>query len=223
MLLVQNRTPLGTTPKTARLEVVDLVVTGGQQQEWLSDPPSVPEAIDVTLRNVGDTTSVIKRALFTVRAFGRVRVCEAGGAMEPTKQYDLMLPPAPKIGQSIELKVSQQLAPDEADRFTFSLGVRDWQLGDGAYLYQLDVFLAYDTAAQPLRAGTVLVAVPFTPQAMDFWEYPGPPTSFDPAYNPVEQVPCYAENRRTYLRMLALEGARVPELNQDRLAAPDTG
>jgi hypothetical protein len=134
-----------------------------------------------------------------------------------------MLPKAPRIGQTIELKISQQLAPDEADRFTFSLGVADWHLGDGAYFYQLDVFLAYDTAGQPLRAGTVLVAAPYTPLTQYFWEYPGPPASFDPAYEPVEQVPCYAENRRTYLRMLALEGARVPELIQELLAAPAAG
>src|SRR5262245_38704444 len=214
MLLAQHRTPLGTTPKTARLEVVDTVVTGGQQQVRVSDPPSVPQTIDVTLRNVGDTTSVVKRALFTVRAFDRVKVCEAGGPMEPTKQYDLMLPQAPNIGQTIELKVSQQIAPDEADRFTFSLGVRDHQLEDGAFIYQLDVLLAYDTAAQPLRAGTVVVAAPYTPQTQDFWEGEAPPGSFDPAYKPVEQLPCYGQNRQAYLRMLALDAARVPELTQ---------
>jgi hypothetical protein len=223
MLLVQNRTPLGTTPKTARLEVVDIIVTGGQRQVMESDPAGVPQTIDVTLRNVGETASVIKRALFTVRAFDRVKVCEGGGPMEPTEQYDLMLPQAPKIGETIELKVSQQIAPDEADRFTFRLGVRNYQLVDGAYFYQLDVFLAYDTAPQPLRAGTVVVAVPYTPDVRDFWEGLSPPSSFDPGYRPVEQLPCYGQNRRAFLRMLALEGARVPELNQDLLAAPAPG
>jgi hypothetical protein len=205
----ENSPPVAAKRSSA-LEVLDLAVAGGERPELIGDPRA-PQLIDVTVRNAGEVVSVVTDAAFQVRDFGLVRICEAGGGLEPTEEYDVTLPPIPQNGDVVKAKVSQQIPANEADRFTFRLNVPFRAMQDGMRLYQLDVELLHDAATAPLKAGTVVVSVPFLPEPEDF------PDIQDPALYSPEVLACYEENEKILRRFLALEGERSPELNEKLL------
>jgi hypothetical protein len=202
---------------TAKLQVLDLAVSGGNPGVLLRDRPT-PSKIDLTVRNAGSLVSVLTRLGLRVRATGFVAICQAGGGLEPSKNYDVLLPPRAHIGQLIRYKLSQQVAPNNADRFTVRVDVPEPARQLGTYLYQLDVLLFHDQARAPVKAGTVIVAAPFVPTPPDFWsaapakwraEFAGA------ASGPVKE--CMMKNEAVYRTILALKGERSSLLNKDVL------
>jgi hypothetical protein len=192
------------------LEVVDLVVAGGDPLRDLGEPVE-PPLIDVTVRNAGDLISIVKGATFTVRNFGFIEPCEGGAGLEPSVQYDVeLLPVDPPPGETFEVKVSQQIPPNGADRFTFRLDVPESHRQLGQYVYQLDMTLFHDTEERPLPVGTVLVSAPTLPH----------PYSLDPAGAVGPSRDCYERNIATFNRMIQLEGERSPMFSQDLLQVP---
>jgi hypothetical protein len=194
----------GGERRATKLEVVDLVVGGGAIRDV--DEPADPPFIDITLRNAGDLISIVKRARFTVRSFGVIERCEGGAGLDPSVQYDVELPVDPQPG-ILEVKVSQQVPPNEADRFTFRLGVADPDPRFDPYIYQLDVALFHDTEERPLPVGAVLVSTPTLPN----------PFSLDPGE--ALEGDCFERNIATFNRMIQLEGVRSPQLTSDLLEA----
>lgn len=204
------------TPPATNLELIDLAVGGGHRGQLstegsngLEAAPDVPQFIDVTLRNSGSLVSVVKRASLRVVDFGFLEICEAGGGLEPSEEYNVVLPPRPQIGDVVEVKVSQEIPPNDTDRFTFQLSVPPNDMQLGTYLYQLEIAFLHDTESVPVQVGTVLVSVPYLPD----------PEYFDPAgapeTSPVGQ--CYRKNRETFARMLRVEGERSPNLSAEML------
>ncbi len=205
-----NERPTGAL-RSEGLEVIDLTVGAGKPPELLADPRA-PQLLDITVRNTGQVVSVITRATFRIRNFGLLRICQAGGGLEPTENYDVTLPPSPRPGELVEAKVSQQIRPNQADRFTFRLNVPLIPMQDGMRLYQLDVALLHDRDTRPLTAGTAVVSVPFIPTD-DYFLSPGTDTSL---YSP-EVLGCYEENEKILRRFLNLEGERSPMLTKQLL------
>jgi hypothetical protein len=190
------------------LQVIDLTVSGGESAVSLNEQDK-PSRIDLTVRNAGNLVSVIKRIGFRVRATGFVAICQAGGGLEPSRNYNVLLPPHPRLGQVVAYKVSQEIAPGAADRFTLRVDVPepDRQLGD--YIYQLDVLLFHDQDEQAVRAGTVLVSAPFVPDGDFFWS--GVADKYRHSYEiPGSEAAkqCLVRNEATYKRMLSLRGER---------------
>jgi len=195
-----------STSAAGGLEVVDLEVSSGE----VAEPGETFDApvIDVTVRNTGEDVSVITGANLRVRDAVWIKNCEGGAGLDPSVEYDVVLPASPDVGEIVEADVSQQVPANSADRFTFRLNTAGiW--GDGTRLYQLDVELFHDAQARPLEAGTVLVAVPFDPDSrlLDPGELP------DEAY-PAPLVACYDTNEANFLEFLELEGERSPELTE---------
>jgi hypothetical protein len=193
----------------SNLEVIDLAVTSGA-------PRGKPEAIqklDITVRNAGELVSVVKRLGLRIRASGLLRICQAGGGLEASEAYKVELPPRPAPGELVQTKLSQQIPPGEADRFTIGLDVPDpaRQLGDR--LYRLDVLIYHDTGGRPVPAGTALVAAPYLPNDDYFWSGQINPKS-DRWGEPGKGLwKCFDDNEATLKRMLALGGERSPELS----------
>ncbi len=193
-----------TTPvarPTVQLEVINLAVTDGID---------TPQALDITVRNTGDTVSVVTGVALTVRDFGLIQVCEAGGALEASGDYDLELPVQPAVGDVVEAKVSQQILADEADRFALRLTVPASALQDGLRLYALDVGLRHDAGDVSVPAGMAVVAVPLLPA----------PLMFDQQYAAANQddiAACYRKNAATLERHLALDAARADGLDDGLL------
>jgi hypothetical protein len=151
---------------------------------------------------------------FRIKDFGLLGICQAGGGLAVSKSYNVLLPPSPQIGQIVDYKVSQQIAPGAADRFTTRLDVPDPARQDGMRLYQLDILLFHDTATEPVSAGTVLVSVPYLPDHSYFWRAVPPQfkASYDlPASAPVKR--CLMDNEARYKRLIQLDGERSPKLN----------
>jgi hypothetical protein len=199
----------------ARLEVVDLAVTHGR----LDVEPRVTQRIDLTVRNLGQLVSIVKRVGMRVRDAGFVAICQGGGGLDASKRYDVLLPPRATAGQLLESKVSQEIEPGAADRFVLKLDVPEPDRQLGHYLYQLDVLLEHDTAKEPMDAGTVLVSAPYLPVVWDFWSARKDEGSFQGA-GAAEVRRCLQDNEATFRRMIALEGERSPELSEQLLVPP---
>lgn len=195
------------------LEVIDLAVTSGS-------PRGTPEAIqkiDLTVRNAGDLVSVVKRLGLRIRASGLLRICQAGGGLEASEAYKVELPPDPAPGEVVEAKVSQQIPPGEADRFTVGLDVPDPARQFGDRLYHLDVLIYHDTEKRPIRAGTVLASAPYLPNNYYFWSGQPYPRSELRGEAGTQVAKCLDANEATLKRMLTLEGERSPALSRDLL------
>jgi hypothetical protein len=203
--------PTGALVPAAKenLQIEDLTVSGGDPNVPINKPLK-PTTVEVTVRNAGNLVSVIKRIAFSVRAFDVVRGCQVGGGLEPSKNYDVVLPAHPQIGQVLTYVVKQAVPAKSADDFTVRLDLQEPARQDRDAIYQLDVLLFHDQAQKPLRAGTVLVSVPFVPRG-EFWSQltaAGRKEAKTP--DNVAWKQCLMRNEETYKRMLQLAGERSP-------------
>jgi hypothetical protein len=230
-LLATEQTPASPSPSSSRtavtdksvdggnLKVVDLVVLNGT--DWERSPE-----IQITLHNTGAQRSIIKRALFKIQSLAALPVCHTDGELLVSKKYDVALPTTlPKDEAPVEKLVSQQLGPDEADRFAFTFSVPQGVETYTGYLYQLQIDFLHDTDSTPLKAGNVVLALPGAPgrHGLEFWgkgqASNGKVTraSFDAAYSYLgaDQASvrsCLDSNTANLRRMLALDGVRSEEL-----------
>jgi hypothetical protein len=199
-----------TVEAAGGLEVVDVGVTSGVPANDPGDP-AVPPVIDVTVRNTGREVSVITGASLRVRELAWIGVCEGGAGLDPSVEYDVILPASADAGEVVEADVSQQVPANTADRFTLRLYTPEENRGDGTRLYQLDVELEHDATARPLEAGTVVVAVPFDPDSNLLSVASELPEEEQPA----DLRACYDANKARFLDFLELEGERSPELTAE--------
>jgi hypothetical protein len=190
----------------SNLEVIDLAVTNGSPR---GDRDAI-QAVDLTVRNAGDLVAIVKRMELRIRASALLEICQAGGGLEPSERYRVLLPPDPDPGDLVQAKLSQQIGPGKADRFTVGLDVPEPARQIGDRLYQMDVLLYVDTAKRPVRAGTVVAAAPYLPENHYFRS-----GQISDDFDPIRA--CLEKNEANFKRMLALEGERSPELSLDLL------
>jgi hypothetical protein len=143
-------------PDTARasLQVVRLLPINGPKNHHQA-------IIDLTLRNTGGTVSVLTRAEFQIRRAEEITQCPAPGALLPTGRYSIVLPYADEGRPMLTTQLNQEVGPNEADRFTFSLGLPKGASNAVESIYQLDIALYHDADPKPVNAGSVLIALPF--------------------------------------------------------------
>jgi hypothetical protein len=193
----------------SQLEVVDLSAADGSRKLGAEDPL---QALDITVRNLGDTVSVVKRVGLRVLDHGVIKVCQAGGGLEPSAQYKVILPPRPVKGALVSAKLSQQIPAGEADRFIIGMDLPNPARQSQDVIYQLQVLLFHDTSKEPLDAGTVLVSAPRRIFAQDFWS--SVPVSARAAFAG-EVGDCLQTNEKTAKRMLKLDGERPPSMDEE--------
>jgi hypothetical protein len=185
--------------RSSGLEVVDLLPCDSR--------------IEISMRNIGRQVSVVKRAEFRVRAMQTIDThCRGAGAALPISQtYDLQLPAYDGIGQVAGVTVRQQLKPNEADAFAFSVGLTGARLGDeDPRLYQLDALVYHDSEPKPIEAGTIILAV----------STPGL-AAFIPSEDADSQErDCTRSNVEALRTMLSLGGVRARDLEELGQAVP---
>lgn len=165
--------------------------------------------IEVRLQNTGNRRSVLTSAILTVRKEVTVTPCGLGAGLVVSATYDVLLPNRAVEGQTVEVPINQQLGPDEADRFAFSLGLEDPAKDFGRTLvYQLDVAVRHDNSDKPVDLGRVVVALPGTPPP----QYTLPQDIANP------QQKCEKDVLDKLRQVQQLDGVRSPEL-QNLLAA----
>ena len=193
---------------TTRLEVVDLAVVQGDTQAVTPDNNQwelVPPKVQITLKNIGDQVSVITGARLEVVDFTHLPICwGAGGALEASQTYDVVLPENPKLHEVIEVDVAQEVERDRADKFELAMQVHDADPALGTYLYRLKVSLTRDGGAESIEVGHVVVAAPLLNAV---------PFSRDELNDP-DVGECFRRVAAEYQRAQRWEGERSPDLSQ---------
>ncbi len=191
------------------LELIDLRVANDRASaEPDGTPiPAVP-TVSVRLHNKGNQRSVLTDAELTIEQVARVEFCQAGGSLDVSGKYDVVVPASTKVGDTIEVPLSQQLGADEADVFdlTFTTDPED-----DAYeyrMYEVSLALRHDNAKRPLDAGRFLISVPFAPQQGDLLDAENEASS---------ERACYAKNEAAVAALLQSDAARSQQF--DALAA----
>jgi hypothetical protein len=161
--------------------------------------------VEVRLHNTGTRRSVLTSARFTITDFARITPCGLGAGLVVSASYDVVLPVGPRPGQVLETSINQQLAPDQADRFVFRLGLGraiEDVLGE-IFVYELRLAVTHDNESEPVDVGRAVVALPGAPlpDVLGSFNAPGTTTCTD--------VPPPAVRR-----VLEFKGARSPELDQ---------
>jgi hypothetical protein len=195
-------------PAAPRLELVDVAVTGGTPARCLKDR-SIPQTLDLSVRNAGELPAIVRRIAFRVLATGHLETSGKGGGLEPSHDYDIAFPPDPRVSQSITYRVTQAVEAKAVDRFTVRLDEHEPFRQLGTELYRLQVLLYHDTARTPLDAGTILVALPFVPDKYYFKS--GVPPALRSFYRGAE-ARLLESNERILRKMVAYPGARAPTL-----------
>jgi hypothetical protein len=178
----------------------------------------LPPAIDVTLRNLGETVAVVTAAEVTIRDVAHIENCipVTGGPLGVSFGYGLALPLDASAGSTYSIDMSQSIAPNEADRFAIQFDAPDFDGGSyESVLFAVDVRLQNGTA-EPTDVGTVVVAYPSIPT----------PGSF-PASNAGQNLnegtrQCFKDNEAALRRMLALSGEKPEGLTEALLDAEPT-
>jgi len=149
-------------------------------------------AIELVVRNTGESVSVITEAALTVRDVLHPAViagCEppsdesgpepSGGSfatnqgfVDVSGSYAVSIPAGDVIGGPLSVAVNQDIAPEDADRFAFAIGIEeDEASGSSPAVYLVDVAIDHDGGDEPLHAGSVLFGVPvFDPECAELTE-----------------------------------------------------
>jgi hypothetical protein len=198
------------------LQVLNMAVVDRPPNATIGQTYKAADArgVTFTLRNPGNGISVITSARFIVKHFaalGTTGCIPGAGPIPVAADYQAALPPMARPGEAINADFSEQVSANSADRFSigFSFVTSDayeypYLNGDGtgaSRLYELEVELFHDSDTAPLRAGTILLALPFP--AYEFFPG-GTDTGLSGA--------CASKNLAILRRMLSLKGARSPEL-----------
>ena len=195
-----------------QLEIVRVAVADA---EYDGDKVGLGPAIDVTLRNLGETVAIITDAQVEVIDDARIKHCQSvtGGPLGVSFKYSVAVPPDPEAHETFAAQLSQSIAPNEADRIAIALDVPEfsWDF-DNAALYALKVVLFHGPDREPVPVGAAVVAFPGVPGQDVF---PGwyANDSIDP-----ELAACLEENEDAFRRFLAIEGVK-PEGFDERVLA----
>jgi hypothetical protein len=196
--------------KAPQLAVMDYRVHNGPDV-------TAPPKLEILLQNNGDGRSLITRAIFRIRSFTSLTICNEQGNIPESNVYGIDLPTNPAKDRTIEEYINQQLGPDEADRFSFSFNLPKPEPDKSAYLYWLEVSLLHDKATDPLRVGTIVISVPFTPSLKegDFWTNRSRAKGFSwLGPEAPEVISCLQANSARLKEILATKGRRSKELEE---------
>jgi hypothetical protein len=200
----------------AILQPLSLVVKQTQ------DKPSA----EVILHNLGSQRSIVTEAQTQILAAGQLTLCGSQGELDLSENYNVLLPATPAAGEVISTPLHEQLAGDEADRFSLSFAtvgsasLKEFKLPQRIHVYELQLALLHDDQGSPLQLGKVVIAVPTTPRISEYFLTAATTAAafrrhmmraFGRRFY-VEHRACYRHNGLALKRLLALPGARDPAL-----------
>ena len=205
------------------LEVDAVSISPGLVVSSQTGPSRItPFKIDIKLLNTGTQLAAINDARLIIQKFVKVPQCASQGGFASTGHYRSNIPIDPRPGTVISIPISQLVKPDGADRFDLLLHAPLLRGSVGtSYLYQMHVYLDYNTGANAVDVGEVLVGLPFYPDSNDgyFWSryFAAHPKYLDfegKAAPGIER--CMIRNSRTLNSILSLPGKRTAAVSAIR-------
>ncbi|MEV4639970.1 hypothetical protein AB0J80_21740 [Actinoplanes sp. NPDC049548] len=199
--------------------VRDPVSSGGTDDEGQIE--FTPPAVEFTVHNGGTRRSVITRLVMTIEDSTVIEQCAADGApVAVSASYDVTLPLRPADGTELQVPVSQQQRPDEADRFAVRIGTPEPGSRTTVHLYRVRFELVVGGAPARVPAGTAVVAAPMAPLDGDgyFWSetYDSGEVVFDPYPGLERDIACMRRNSGTLQEFLAGGAELSPELAESK-------
>jgi hypothetical protein len=180
-----------------------------------------PFKIDIKLLNTGSGVAAINDARLIIDKFVVLPKCASQGDFGSTGTYSSNMPINPKPGHVVDVPISQLVPPNGADRFDLLLHAPLVQSTTGAnvYLYRVHLYLTYNVRAKPpLDVGEVLVDLPVTPNAGEYyWDSyfsTHPEVVAGAVYGPAipEYKRCVINNSHALYSILSLPAMRPTEL-----------
>jgi hypothetical protein len=147
---------LGSSPRL-ELDAVQVIPKMSERHDLLS----FSDHVYFSLRNTGSRLAIITGLKLQVQQFAQIPECFSSGSLMTTGWSTVGLPANPSPGQAVTVPVSQQMAPDSADKFEVSLHVPKTALG--IHFYRLRAWIIYDEQVA-LNVGYLLASLPVEPQ-----------------------------------------------------------
>ncbi|TDC55475.1 hypothetical protein E1281_12170 [Actinomadura sp. KC345] len=213
--------PSEASVRAPAVEVVDMLVDTPEATE------SGPVALDLKIHNKGTRRTIVKRATVSIRKFSLISACfSQGGGLDVSATYGLTLPVRPTPGQRVEIPLSQEIGPDEADRFKLNLRLPKSAAFAGGnpdasklFIYHIGVTLIRDKESKEVDAGEAVAALPeaVPSYGQDFFftdELARHPNRYDDyGLTPEESSKirkCQESNNAVLREFMAVDGAKPP-------------
>ncbi|RZU76046.1 hypothetical protein EV384_4643 [Micromonospora kangleipakensis] len=145
-------------PAEGTLEAIDMAV-----ENTTGNGTIEPASIDIKVHNKGDARVVTRKIILSVQDQLSVDLCATQGEIPVSGKYDLVIPANTKPGDSIEHRINQQIAPDEADRFLVRLQNPETSAIHGVSLYKIKVAVETNGSPALTEVGHMIVSLPFVP------------------------------------------------------------
>lgn len=195
---------LGSSP---RLEL-DVVQVSPKISER-NNLPSFSDHIYFSLRNTGSELAIVTGLKLQVQQFALLHECYSSGSLGTTGWSTLNLPANPSPGDVVTVPVSQQMAPDSADKFEVTIHVSKAALG--AHFYRFHAWVIYDKQVA-LNAGYLLASLPIEPQDGGYYwtrDDQADPSRLKPFTTDLQSLShCLIANSKRLHAILSLPGNR---------------
>jgi len=141
--------------------------------KWPGNQPE-PFKIDIKLLNTGSQVAVVNGVRLVIQQFVALPLCATAGDFLSTGAYTANMPTAPSPRQVVRVPISQVVPAGGADRFDVQLRVPLFRTTHQphhfkVYLYRVHAYLAYNVETKPADLGEILVALPISPDAGEFY------------------------------------------------------
>ncbi len=212
--------PSGSTAPQLEVDGVNLTSANTQVSGNGIDLNFTPYKIDIKVLNTGNGVAVINDARLIIQKFAVLPQCATQGYLGSSHTYSGDMPINPKPGQMVNVPLSQEIQPNDADRFDLLLSVPlpHGKVSSNIYLYRVQLYLTYNVNTKPLDVSEVLVDLPMPPDAGEYyWDSyysTHPQAILGAVYGPAipEYKKCVINNSHALHSILSLPSMRPAEL-----------
>ncbi|MFI1281688.1 hypothetical protein ACH4U5_13190 [Streptomyces sp. NPDC020858] len=195
---VETTDPTKAPDALSALELVDVSATKrGYETVFL----------DVKIRNIGNKTSVLKRAIAHVSDWELIGPCGSGAAMPVTSTYKMTFPVIPAMSKfDVSTEMNDSLKPNEATRIEIEAGLDEQDPFIDGIIFRFTLELNFD-AEGAVKSNPVLISLPGEVSPPSEWEA----MQKSPEWSERE---CGEENLKNLRRILSLPGSRSKDLQE---------
>ncbi|MER6617645.1 hypothetical protein [Streptomyces xantholiticus] len=161
--------------------------------------------LDVKIRNTGNKTSVLKRAIAHVSDWRTIDPCLPGAALPVSSTYKMTFPESPKKSRfDISTEMHDSLNPNEATRVRIEAGLDTESPNIDGVIFRFTLELHFDAKAS-VRSDTILISLP---------RELSPPSHWENLRKDPEARECAEVNLKNLRIMLGLPGRRSKDLQE---------